>query len=278
MRSLINKNSQGTSRRSSRLLRFVATGLFALTILTGFSFAQPQYVQAEPSSTDQALAYCKKQAAKVSKNIVAACNDANMTKVRNIATYGCNASAKAEKKVDCVVKNAQRYINDALATKPKLKDRGAFQRAIDKVVMDSKKDPSKPAAGFGSTTSPSGSEACVKDSTGACKPCSADNPAQGCVRCNDGSCADAALSCTGDKCDLIGKYLNPTIGVLTVSFGLIAAISLILASITYISSGGDAQKVAQAKDRIAKTVFAILTYFFLYGFLQFIIPGGAFNR
>lgn len=85
-------------------------------------------------------------------------------------------------------------------------------------------------------------------------------------------------SCNKDKCDLIKRYLNPSITLLTVLFGLIAAGSLILGGIQFSTSEGDPQKAARAKDRIAGTILAVFAYAFLYAFLQFIIPGGLFNR
>lgn len=88
----------------------------------------------------------------------------------------------------------------------------------------------------------------------------------------------AESSCNQQGCDLISKYLNPLINLLSVIFGLVAVISIILGGIQYSASEGDPQKASQAKSRITKTVFAIVSYFFLYAFLQFIVPGGVFNK
>jgi len=88
----------------------------------------------------------------------------------------------------------------------------------------------------------------------------------------------AAEPCTKSKCDFVGKYVNPAINLLTALFGIIAVMSLVLGGIQYTTSEGDPQKVAQAKKRIVNTVLAVLAYFALYGFLQFLIPGGLYNR
>ena len=96
--------------------------------------------------------------------------------------------------------------------------------------------------------------------------------------CNDQAISTDCTQATKDNCDLIAKYVNPGVNLLSVMFGLIAVISLIAGGIQYSSSGGDSQKVTQAKNRIANTLFAIVAYFFLYAFLQFLIPGGIFNR
>lgn len=78
-------------------------------------------------------------------------------------------------------------------------------------------------------------------------------------------------------CDLVNNYVNPFINLLSIAFGLIAVISLILGGIQYSTSQGDPQKSAQAKSRISNTLLAIFAYLFLYAFLQFLIPGGLFN-
>jgi hypothetical protein len=103
-----------------------------------------------------------------------------------------------------------------------------------------------------------------------------------CVNCSGGACNDDAANpsadCSKQSCDLVSKYVNPAINLLTLLFGLIAAASIILGAIQFSSSGGDPQKAAAARGRISKTVFAILTYAFLYAFLEFLIPGGIFNK
>jgi hypothetical protein len=87
---------------------------------------------------------------------------------------------------------------------------------------------------------------------------------------------DPATECNSDNCDFIAKYVNPAINVLTVSFGLIVVISLILGGIEFSASEGDPQKASRAKSRISNTILALLAYSLLYGFIQFLIPGGLF--
>jgi hypothetical protein len=89
---------------------------------------------------------------------------------------------------------------------------------------------------------------------------------------------DPAIKCSEDECDFVGKYINPGINLLSAAFGLIAVISIIMGGIQYTASGGDPQKVTQAKQRIAKTIVAVLVYFIFYAFLQFLVPGGLFKR
>ena len=86
--------------------------------------------------------------------------------------------------------------------------------------------------------------------------------------------APALAACSKSNCDLIATYVNPIINLLSVIFGLIAVASIIMGGIQYSASEGDPQKASKAKDRIANTIFAIFAYALLYGFLQFLIPGG----
>jgi len=95
---------------------------------------------------------------------------------------------------------------------------------------------------------------------------------------NNGSCEDPAVQCTNNKCDLVAKYVNPMLKLLAAVFGTIAVISVIAGGIQYTSSSGDPQKVAEAKKRLVNTIIAVVAFLFMYAFLQFLIPGGIFNR
>ena len=99
-------------------------------------------------------------------------------------------------------------------------------------------------------------------------------------KCSGGKCEvdPATKPCDSDSCDFIGKYINPGINLLTATFGIVATGSLIFGGIQYSSSGGDPQKITQAKNRIRNTIIAVVAYLFLFGFLQFLVPGGLFNR
>jgi|SRR5579884_2862703 len=90
---------------------------------------------------------------------------------------------------------------------------------------------------------------------------------------------DPAVKCTNyDNCDFIKKYINPFIDILSICFGLVAVISIIIGGINYSTSEGDPQKSSRAKSRIVNAIVAVVAYLFLYSFLQFIVPGGLFNR
>ncbi len=101
------------------------------------------------------------------------------------------------------------------------------------------------------------------------------------IDCSKTDCSDPAADpkakCNRDGCDLVDKYINPTIKLLSGIVGLIAAISLIAGGIQYSAAGGDPQKISAAKNRISKTILALVAYMFLFAFLQFIVPGGVFR-
>jgi len=83
-----------------------------------------------------------------------------------------------------------------------------------------------------------------------------------------------ALACSRSNCDLVATYVNPLINLLSVVFGLIAVASIIMGGIQFSASEGDPQKASRAKNRISNTIVAIFAYALLYGFLEFLVPGG----
>ena len=88
----------------------------------------------------------------------------------------------------------------------------------------------------------------------------------------------AAQDCGQAVCDLAASCLNPLIRVLSGLVGVAVAGSIILGGIQYSASGGDPQKAAKAKNRITNAIFALMAYLFIWAFLQFLVPGGVFNR
>jgi hypothetical protein len=92
---------------------------------------------------------------------------------------------------------------------------------------------------------------------------------------------DPALSATcssgSNKSDpqcIIDRYLNPLINLLSGLVGVVVTISIVYGGIQYASSGGDPGKVSQAKKRILSSIIGLISFLFLYAFLQWIVPGG----
>jgi len=135
--------------------------------------------------------------------------------------------------------------------------------------------PTDPGGGSTPSTPATG---CDNSTSAVCSSCpSGSATASGCTQSTSDPAATCSTNGNGGTCDLVQKYVNPAIDLLSVIFGLLAVISLILAGINYATSEGDPQKASKAKRRIANTVIGIVAYMFLYAFLQFIIPGGAFR-
>lgn len=83
----------------------------------------------------------------------------------------------------------------------------------------------------------------------------------------------AAEACT-DDCGLIEKYGIPFLNFLGAIVGLVVTIAIVFGGIQYASSADDPSKVAAAKSRIINAVIALIAFLFMFGFLQWLIPGG----
>ncbi len=66
------------------------------------------------------------------------------------------------------------------------------------------------------------------------------------------------------------------INLLAAGVGVVVVIMIIIGGIQYASAGPNPQAVYAAKQKIANAVIALLAFFFLYAFLQYLIPGGVF--
>lgn len=83
-----------------------------------------------------------------------------------------------------------------------------------------------------------------------------------------------SIACTKSSCPIVAKYINPLISLLTVIVGLAVVIGIIIGAIQVITSAGDPQKAASGRDHVRNAIIALVAYIFLFGFLQFLIPGG----
>jgi hypothetical protein len=74
--------------------------------------------------------------------------------------------------------------------------------------------------------------------------------------------------------NLFTRYINPFIKFLNFAVGLAVTIGILVGALQYISSAGDPQKAAKGKQHIWNAILALLVYLFLFGILNFLIPGG----
>lgn len=240
--------------RYSTILSGFALLILSLSALVVSPPAASAFDQFTP--TDSVTTYCLSLG--LNSNAEQGCNASNTDHARNKATYHCDSHASSDQKVKCVESKAKSYFKSAAESSPKPKTEAAFTNALNTVLSKVRGSVNVKDSGFGALA-PTTSGDC---SQGTC----------------DGVNSDPEAACSYDNhCDLIKKYINPTINLLTMVFGLIATGSLIFAGIQYSASEGDPTKAGQAKNRIANTIFAIIAYLFLYGFLQFLIPGGRFK-
>lgn len=229
-----------------------------LVLFWSFMISRGSVNAVEPTANDPIKTYCL--SLKITSQAARACYDeANIKHARMVATYHCDGGASLATQEKCYIGKAKSYFKDAAAKKPKPKTEKAFVDALNDVLEKAGGSTKVPAKGSGGSLAPNDGTSCAN---GTCPGVNSD-PEEACKYDN--------------HCDLIKKYINPGINLLTMIFGLIATGSLILGGIQYSASEGDPNKAGQAKNRIANTIFAIIAYFFLYGFLQFLIPGGKFN-
>ena len=73
------------------------------------------------------------------------------------------------------------------------------------------------------------------------------------------------------------KQINTIIIALSAGIGIVVIIMIIVGGIQYTTAGGDSSRVAAAKSRIFNAVIALVAFFFMFGFLQWIVPGGLFR-
>jgi hypothetical protein len=76
------------------------------------------------------------------------------------------------------------------------------------------------------------------------------------------------------ECGKLVEYINAAINFLSAGVGILVTIMIIIASIQFITSGGDPNKAQHAKERIRNSVIALIAYIFLAAFINYLVPGG----
>lgn len=72
------------------------------------------------------------------------------------------------------------------------------------------------------------------------------------------------------------KWIEFFINVLSVTILAGGSVMIAWAGIQYMTARDNAQNVQAAKEKIWNVVFGLVAYFFLYAFIQWLIPGGVF--
>jgi len=123
-----------------------------------------------------------------------------------------------------------------------------------------------PITGIQTCLTPSGSTTTLTNPSGT----SSSNNSGATSATSTGTDANA---CTDQNC-LITRYVNPLIVILGALVGIVVATSIVVAGIQYSLARDDVAKVTAAKHRIYNAVIALVTYLFLFAFLQWLVPGG----
>lgn len=99
--------------------------------------------------------------------------------------------------------------------------------------------------------------------------------------CNDTD-KDGSGTVTGDelqnclKENPITKWIVWGINILSAGAGVIITLMIVIAGIQYSTAGANPQAVSAAKGRMLNAIISLLALFFLYAFLQWLVPGGIF--
>jgi hypothetical protein len=77
------------------------------------------------------------------------------------------------------------------------------------------------------------------------------------------------------NCGIV-KYLLIFINGLSAIVGVVIVLVIIVGGIQYAASADDPSRVSAAKKRILNAILGLVTFIFMYAFLQYIVPGGVF--
>ena len=71
--------------------------------------------------------------------------------------------------------------------------------------------------------------------------------------------------------------INIVVNGLSAGVGVVVTAVIIVGGVQYSMAGDNPQAVAAAKQRIINGLIALLVFFLIFGFLQWLIPGGVFS-
>ncbi|HXB12433.1 MAG TPA: hypothetical protein VNZ45_10630, partial [Bacteroidia bacterium] len=88
------------------------------------------------------------------------------------------------------------------------------------------------------------------------------------------SSAACQTTTTVQQSCIVTDYLVPAINFLSAGVGVVVIAMIIIGAIQYTTSGGNPQGEADARKKIFNALLALITFIFIYAFLNFVIPGG----
>ncbi len=75
----------------------------------------------------------------------------------------------------------------------------------------------------------------------------------------------------------ITTKLNDLVTLVGGVVGIVVIGNIIFGGIQYIMAGGNPQAAADARKRITNSVIALVTFFLIWSFVQWLVPGGVFG-
>lgn len=232
------------SRNISRLFLVLTVGLIG-GVLAVFNVPAAQAASRDPEAEKNVAKFCLRT---VPARLKSVCDKGTIADIVAAADKEDDTACGGPDHTSCITSLGNQYIRQVLKKNPK--SAAEFKKELKKILDKAKTKGVDP----GNNT-----DVCLSG------------------KCFGDPAADPNADCSNDRCDLIKKYVNPTINLLSLCFGVIAAGSLIAGGIQYSASTGDAQKVTNAKKRIFNTILAVVVYMFMWSFLQFLVPGGIFG-
>lgn len=76
---------------------------------------------------------------------------------------------------------------------------------------------------------------------------------------------------------IVTKIIDPIVNFLSAGVGIVVVATIIAGGIQYSTAGSSPDAVNKAKERMTNGVLALVIYLLIFGFLQWIVPGGLFN-
>jgi hypothetical protein len=87
---------------------------------------------------------------------------------------------------------------------------------------------------------------------------------------------NAAGDCGDEDNNCITADIQIGLNVLTIGVGVIITIMIIIGGLQYMLARDNPQAVQAAKAKIINAIVAMISFMFVYAFLQWIVPGGIF--
>jgi len=97
--------------------------------------------------------------------------------------------------------------------------------------------------------------------------------AQGCVWTTNTNGPQAPVKL---KDNPIVDDINVVVNFLSIGVGVVVVAMIIIGGIQYSAAGDNPQALTAAKQRITNALIALFAFFFIFAFLQWLIPGGVF--